>query len=128
MTGTSLPGRIPAVGRVVVGLGGSRNHVLGASAGAEGAPALARSLLPSLLSGLSANLGIRSLLDGDASGHPDAPDAAVLSAVRRTAEALQGPRQRMEFVAKRLLHGPSREPDDDSIVLLGSPLYVALVD
>ncbi|MBE1537035.1 hypothetical protein H4W34_006868 [Actinomadura algeriensis] len=45
---------------------------------------------------------------------------------------LRGPVQLMEFVAKRLLCGPSPYPELDAgqerHVLLGSPLYVALVD
>jgi hypothetical protein len=47
--------------------------------------------------------------------------------VHRANEAMPGPDQNLEFVAKRLLHGPSpTSPGVD--VLLGSPLYVALVD
>ncbi|GGS88894.1 hypothetical protein GCM10010222_32950 [Streptomyces tanashiensis] len=112
---------------VVVGLGGSTHHVLGASPDAGGTPTLARSLLPSLLDGLRVDPEIDSLVNGDP-GHRATPEAAALNAVRRTVEALQGPAQTMEFVAKRLLHGPSPDPEDRSIVLLGSPLYVATVD
>jgi hypothetical protein len=41
---------------------------------------------------------------------------------------MPGPAQNVEFVAKRLLHGPSPVPGDDRSVLLGSPVYVALFD
>jgi hypothetical protein len=53
-----------------------------------------------------------------------ADDADALALVRRTTERLAGPTQNVEFVAKRLLHGEV----DGQPVLLGSPLYVAMVD
>ena len=47
--------------------------------------------------------------------------------MQRANEAMPGPDQNLEFVAKRLLHGPS--PTTDGVtVLLGTPLYVAQVD
>jgi hypothetical protein len=45
---------------------------------------------------------------------------------------LRGPAQTVEFVARRMLHGPCPYPElvprDDMTVLLASPLYGALVD
>jgi hypothetical protein len=113
-------------GRTVVGLGGSTRHVLGSSADAADGPPLTRSLLPSLLDGLRLDPRIAALFTAT-DPSPD-PDGLALRAVREATDGLQGPAQTVEFVAKRLLHGPDPEAGDGSAVLLGSPLYVALAD
>lgn len=96
-------------GKTVLGLGGSRAHMFGTPPGGEQQVLpMGRSMLPSLLEGLNR-------VDGE-----EAPDA-----VRAATDALRGPAQTMEFIAKRLMDEPG--PDGDR-VLLGSPLYVALVD
>ncbi len=96
-------------GQTVLGLGGSRAHVFGTPPGPEPqVPPMGRSMLPSLLDGITQ-------VDG-----AEGPDA-----VRAATDALRGPEQKMEFIAKRLMDGPG--PDGER-VLLGSPLYVALVD
>lgn len=109
----------------VVGLGGSSKHVLGPP-GQPADQALARSVMPSLLDGLATEPGIEELFDADFE------DDDVLQAVRLANDSLRGPAQNVEFVAKRLLHGSSAAPELDEFegmsVLLGSPLYVALVD
>ncbi len=109
-------------GRTLVGLGGAAGHVLGTQ---QAAPSefLSPSWLPALLHVLHDP-------EGDEQGQDD--DRAALSTVHRAHSRLRGPAQNVEFVAKRLLHGPSPYPEldgrDDMRVLLGSPLYVALVD
>ncbi|MFD8607069.1 hypothetical protein AMK14_19305 [Streptomyces sp. TSRI0445] len=108
--------------RTVVALGGSRTHVLGAAPATGDAPALSRSLLPSMLGGLEAHPALGAVVNGNDLEQPEAP-----STVCRAVSALQGPVQTVEFVAKRLLHEPNTDPDDRSMVLLGSPVYVALV-
>ncbi|MDN3258626.1 SAVMC3_10250 family protein [Streptomyces sp. CSDS2] len=115
-------------GHTVVGLGGSTRHVLGSSADAAGGPPLARSLLPSLLDGLRLDPRIAALFTTAGSGPSAGPDGLALRAVREAAHRLGGPAQTVEFVAKRLLHGPDPEAGGAAAVLLGSPLYVALVD
>ncbi|MFE7594007.1 DUF7019 family protein [Kitasatospora sp. NPDC057512] len=59
-------------------------------------------------------------------------EEASLAAVHTTGRLLRGPRQTVEFVARRLLTGPSPYPELDAgpdlRVLLGSPLHVALAD
>ncbi|MFU8874706.1 DUF7019 family protein [Micromonospora sp. SL4-19] len=107
----------------LVGLGGSGNHVLGAP---PDPPAVPRSLTPSLLAALTTHPTIRALVEADADGD-DQPDRAALAAVRQANAAMPGPAQNVEFVAKRLLHGPGAGTDGRA-VLLGTPLYVALVD
>ncbi|MFD4941462.1 DUF7019 family protein [Streptomyces sp. NPDC058239] len=112
----------------VVGLGGSAHHVLGATP--ESAPGLPRSLTPSLLAALATDPQIRLLVEaiGAQDAHPDrsaAPQAA--QAVHRANAAMAGPPQRVEFVAKRLLHVPA-PPGAGASVVLGTPLYVALVE
>jgi hypothetical protein len=108
----------------VVGLGGSGHHVLGASAATESA--IPRSLTPSLLAGLRTDPQIGVLAEA-IKQEDEARERDALAAVHRANEVMPGPHQNLEFVAKRLLHGPS--PRIDGLdVLLGTPLYVALVD
>ncbi|MBL7252718.1 DUF7019 family protein [Paractinoplanes lichenicola] len=96
-------------GKTILGLGGSRAHVFGAPPGPDQQVLpVGRSMLPSLLEGITR-------VDG-----ADAPEA-----VRAATDALRGPEQNMEFIAKRLMDEPGPEGER---VLLGSPLYVALVD
>lgn len=64
---------------------------------------------------------------------PAAPaEDCALAAIHQTNTTLRGPAQNVEFVAKRLLHGPSPYPEvdprPDMTVLVGTPLYVALAD
>jgi hypothetical protein len=119
--------------RTVVGLGGSSRHVLGSPVPApDGDNAvLARSLMPSLLVGLAEHPEIGELFE-DAGQAPLDADLVPLRAVQRATALLRGPAQKVEFLAKRLLHGPSPSSEsgsrDGMTVLLGSPLYVALVD
>lgn len=117
----------------IVGLGGSSTHIVGATAAtpagstspAEQGLTLAASVLPMLLSGLAD--------DNQASDTRSAPaegTEAALATVHQACARLRGPIQNVEFLAKRLLWGPSPYPElgDGRSVLLGSPLYVALVD
>ncbi|MFY1689468.1 DUF7019 family protein [Plantactinospora sp. WMMB782] len=110
--------------RTVVGLGGSSSHVLGAAAAAE--PTIPRSLTPSLLAGLRTDPQVGVLAEAIRQ-EDDARERDALAAVHRANEVMPGPQQNLEFVAKRLLHGPS-PTTDGRYVLLGTPLYVALVD
>lgn len=130
--------------RTIVGLGGSVGHVLGA-AEQPGQNVLSPSLLPGLLDALDAdentgendgenvreNTG-ENAVDRPAAADPDAADRSALSAVHRANSRLRGPTQNVEFIAKRLLSGPSPYPELDGrpgmTVLLGSPLYIAQVD
>jgi hypothetical protein len=109
--------------RTTVALGGSARHVLGSPAGGPDVPGLSPSLMPSMLAGLAAGTEEADALDGG----PEQADAAALRTIQLTSRKLRGPAENVEFVAKRLLHGPSSDGDGTS-VLLGSPLYVALVD
>ncbi|MFJ5837427.1 DUF7019 family protein [Streptomyces shenzhenensis] len=107
--------------RTIVGLGGSTGHVLSTPpAEATAGPRLSGSLLPTLLHQLAA------LTAEDTAG----PDA--LGTVVRANSQLRGPAQLVEFVAKRMLHGPcpypELYPEREMSVLLGSPLYVALAE
>jgi hypothetical protein len=106
----------------ILGLGGSGGHVLGPAAPphAQFAP----SSLPALLAGLGAALA------GEAGELP--ADNEHLGWVHTAGRMLRGPLQEVEFLARRLLTGPSPYPEIDGRtdlrVLLGSPLYVALAD
>lgn len=98
--------------RTVVGLGGSGHHVLGSPVPGTPRPGLVSSFTPRLLAELVGN------------EIQVADEAQALALVRQTTEDLMGPPQNVEFVAKRLLHGEV----GGTPVLLGSPLYVAMVD
>lgn len=118
-------------GTTVVGLGGSRTHLVGGSHLPEQDSPSGRSHLPALLQGLTppftgddeAALVAVAREDDEAALRRDEEEA--LTVVHRATTSLRGPAQNMEFVAKRLLHGPGPEGRP---VLLGTPLYVALVD
>ena len=116
--GTSLVYFGGDTGRGTVGLGGSARHVMGGSGSHDGQE-LARSVTPRLLDGLTADPEIGELL-----GVGSRTDEEVLRAVTLANAGLRGPVENVEFVAKRLLYGTV----DDRLVLLGSPLYVALAD
>ncbi|NBH02912.1 SAVMC3_10250 family protein [Amycolatopsis sp. SID8362] len=102
----------------VVGLGGSSGHVIGGAVPKDDA-VIAPSMLPGMVRGLSA-------LAAD-----DAPASALELAYLANRNA-RGEEQEVEFVAKRLRHGPSPYPELDGgravQVLVGSPLFVALAE
>ncbi|MGH8919364.1 MAG: DUF7019 family protein, partial [Actinomycetes bacterium] len=110
----------------ILGLGGSSSHVLGPALDPAHDQGLRYSLTPWMLNGLAADPEIKTLLETG----KGRPERAALEAVELANDSLRGPEQKVEFVAKRLPHGPS--PYSGSpvgmSVLLGSPLYVALVD
>jgi hypothetical protein len=110
--------------RTVLGLGGSARHLIGSAADAAGT---GQSRLPALLDGLGAS-EMEDEYVLDTLDELDAADRAALATVRRAVDRKPGPAQNVEFVAKRLLHGPSPVAGDDRSVLLGSPVYVALFD
>ncbi|GAB3934293.1 hypothetical protein GCM10027614_07040 [Micromonospora vulcania] len=115
----------------IVGLGGSTFHVIGASPPPEPAAyGFASSTMPALLAGLVDPDDADS--DPRVAQLPEAADAEALASVHQAGTRLRGPAQNVEFLAKRLLSGPSPYPELDGrpgmSVLLGSPLYVALVD
>ncbi|WP_329558554.1 SAVMC3_10250 family protein [Streptomyces uncialis] len=128
--------------RTILGLGGASAHVLGAAtraaadAGAPPPPApdrLSASLLPVLLHRIATPADDDFVLRPAAPGPQDALAAADTDALATVAQAnstLRGPAQHVEFLAKRLLSGPSPYPElhGDRTVLLGTPLYVALAD
>lgn len=102
----------------VVGLGGSSGHIIGGAAPKDDAVSLP-SMLPGTVEGLTA-------IAAD-----EAPEGA-LELVYTANRNLRGDEQEVEFVAKRLRHGPSPYPELDRgrsmNVLVGSPLFVALAD
>lgn len=119
--------------RVIVGLGGSSRHVIGAAAAADEERQLAGSQLPRLLDGLAPEqTRPKAAVADDPLEQLDHQDRLALELVHQANAQLRGPAQNLEFVAKRLLVGPSPYPDrdgrDDMTVLLGSPLYVAQID
>jgi hypothetical protein len=114
--------------RTIVGLGGSSVNLIGAGAGQQ--TVFSHSATPFLLAALSRELDSPDVAATAAAGFDD--DALALMAVHLAASGLEGPATSVEFVAKRLLQGPSpypqRDPNDDLTVLLGSPIFVAMVD
>jgi hypothetical protein len=118
----------------IIGLGGSMSHVIGnvGSAAVEYG-----SLTPYLMKVLSPELKSSS-----GSAEPELEglyaDYYPLRAVKIATYNMEGPKQKLEFLAKRLLYWgggvPPNEtpfPDDKKQghrVILGTPLYVAMAD
>ncbi|MFY9620903.1 MAG: SAVMC3_10250 family protein [Pyrinomonadaceae bacterium] len=106
----------------IVGLGGSVHHVLGNKGQGN---AFSGSVTPFLLAYLEEHLDIPS----DQGALPESSDMS-LRAVHLATSSMKGPKQRIRFMAKKLLYGPSPYPDRDSrsdmSVLLATPIYVAL--
>ncbi|MFJ3405972.1 DUF7019 family protein [Promicromonospora sp. NPDC090134] len=108
-----------------VGLGGSSRHVLGA--GTADAGFFSGSMTPTILGGIASS-ELEDELVVDAVQDELDGDLDALETVRKAVSGLTGPTQNVEFVAKRLLHGDAGGPGAARSVLLGTPVYVALVD
>jgi hypothetical protein len=132
-------------GNVVLGLAGSRHHVVGFQGeGIVDAPpsyGAGSSMMPYILEQLENNLAatlegetfadtspVVELEGADAFPDSDTRDAQALKTVLYATRNLLGPRQSLEFLAKRLLTGRLAMPVGERDVLLGTPLYVALAD
>jgi hypothetical protein len=115
--------------KTILGLGGSLKHVVG-QVGGSGADSASGT--PFLVRVLSAELGLASeelpkFLRGNGS-------SMALAAVKMASTQMTGPAEKIEFVARKLLG--SRDPgvnydwgsESGRQVLLGSPIYAALVD
>jgi len=109
----------------VVGLGGSARHLVGSVPNLDPQDAT-WSHLPPMLDGLASDLEDELVVEAvETTGAPlDRADKTALATVNRAVSRLAGPAQNVEFVAKRLLHGDL----DATHVLLGSPVYIALID
>ncbi|MCX5328293.1 SAVMC3_10250 family protein [Streptomyces sp. NBC_00140] len=111
----------------VVALGGSYRHVYDYVPDAE-SHGVGRSMMSSMLDGLGITSDLEDEYVADAvDGDLDRVDRAALGRVERAVARLRWPAQNVEFVAKRLLHGESPDGTGTS-VLLGTPLYAAVVD
>ncbi|MFI6097020.1 DUF7019 family protein [Lentzea sp. NPDC051213] len=110
-----------ATENTVLGLGGATGHVLGTKGQPEQNVVFAPSSMPGLLAGLDAVLAESGELPPNA-----------LGSVHMANRTVRGAEQELEFVAKRLAHGPSPYPELDPKpgmkVLLGSPIFVALAE
>lgn len=132
-------------GDVVLGLAGSRHHMVGFQGeGIVDAPpsyGAGSSMVPYILEQLENSLAttlegeafaeagpVVELEDAAPSPASDTSDAQALKGVVYGTRNLQGPRQNLEFLAKRLLTGRLAMPAGERGVLLGTPLYVALAD
>lgn len=111
--------------RTVIGLGGSGRHLVGSVPEVERQNA-SWSQLPPMLDGLSSDLEDDLVVEAaeTTGSRLDRADRTALATVSRAVDRLTGPAQNLEFVAKRLLYGDV----GDTRVLLGSPVYIALVD
>jgi len=116
--------------QTIVGLGGSAKHVLGNT---SLSPAHSHSATPFLVYRLAKELGLSmesENLTGNLVGNTstDQFDSEYwsLRAVELATTQMKGPLQQVEFVAKRLLYGKGNSKKKK--VLLGTPLYVAMVE
>jgi hypothetical protein len=108
--------------RTVVGLGGSVMHLRGHT-GAGMTPA---SHTPALLRHLK---GVVAEDENRPAPPAESLDDDSLDVVEQAVRGMRGPREPMEFVAKRLLYGRTHRraagKDIEQRVLLATPLYVA---
>jgi hypothetical protein len=112
--------------RTIVGLGGSMKHVIGDSGPSH---AHSHSMTPLLLEYLrkpAAQVERAEVLDFQGNQRPSDPDNWALCAVELATTQMNGPKQELEFLAKRLLYG--RGYSKKKKVLLATPLYVAMVE
>lgn len=115
----------------VVGLGGSMKHVMGSTGPAS---ADSQSFTPILLSFLErqfeSELEKHRTESGGAEGTKLDKDEAEMSlgAVALASIYMRGPKQNLNFLAKRLLFGRSEPHAQGRSVLLATPLYVALAE
>jgi hypothetical protein len=106
----------------VVGLGGSAKHLIGTEKAADPRP---YSLTPYLLGVLTKGQGPKPGSTEEQPSHspePESPEGGSLAAVLEATEHIKGPKQKLKFLAKRLLYGTHQQKE----VLLATPLYVAL--
>jgi hypothetical protein len=104
--------------QTIFGLGGSSQHVMGQQKGQSPGP---NSFTPSILASLK-KLDIHSdfgALSDDIASHSD-----PLRLVSDAAAWLEGPEEKLEFLAKKLVEGSLNSKH----ILLGSPIYVAYAD
>lgn len=122
--------------RTFLGLGGSFKHVIGEVGTSEVSDRpKPRRGLPSGASNAPRIYGILgefiSLIERDAKIMEDSglkypmPGANELVLVRKVTRRMKGPLQNLEFLAKRLMWGQDK---DGKLLLLGSPIYVALAE
>jgi hypothetical protein len=116
--------------KTVLGLGGSAKHVIGNTGESH---VHSHSATNNLISYLQKQLGLPShkksgdfLMPGiNECLMPGNNEEISLLAVYLATSQMDGPLQRVEFVAKRLLDG--RIHDSSKSILLATPLYVAMV-
>lgn len=132
--------------RTIIGLGGSSKHVIGSSGQSS---AHSHSITPFLISFLEKQLGLKKKPNPhsiDVKRHERSYFGKRLTESERADESLhavylattqmEGPLQRLEFLAKRLLYGelaeihrlPHFDPNDEKKILLATPLYVAMAE
>jgi len=112
--------------QTIVGLGGSAKHVIGNHGQSQASKPreLSWSGAPNLLAYLMKELGLIPQRSDGGLGYDVTPREYLVIVNQATARMI-GPRQRLEFFAKRLLCGPNRRNNN---VLLATPLYVALAE
>lgn len=119
-----------ATEQTIVGLGGSAKHILGNT---SLSPAYSHSATPFLVYRLVKELGLDlesespagNLVENTPLNQYDS-DYWSLRAVELATTQMKGPKQQVEFVAKRLLYGNGHFKKKK--VLLATPLYVAMIE
>ena len=108
----------------ILGLGGSKKHLIGFSGDSN---PHSHSAMPFLIGYLEKELGI----DTNKSNNTIDTDSSLVATHLATTQ-MKGTVQNVEFMAKRLSCGtspfPQRDKNNDMKVLLGTPLYIASID
>ncbi len=126
-----------------LGLGGSLGNIIGNQSG-ESSTKLPSSATPFIISVLSKELDLSTKQQkklnvflepwqAHFTGNSAKDNAIVLAMTRRAAKLMEGPEDYLEFFAKRLVEGTIdaqglERAGESDLVVLGTPLYVAMVD
>lgn len=113
------------VGDIAVSLFGSTRHLLGASGTPQAADLRTTAGFESLFINIVEVVKTFEQDQTDAGGEDLKSNAEVLQQFALFTKRMSGPRQRLEFLAKRLTVGTAL---DGCRVVVGTPLYVALAD
>jgi hypothetical protein len=110
--------------KTILGLGGSLKHVVGLPGACS---AFSYSATPYLVHVLSRELGISEKPWPDLPDSDEGLNARALRAVELATQQCKGPMEEIDFCARTLLRGTTWDGDGRQVVL-GSPIYAALID
>jgi hypothetical protein len=112
--------------KTIFGLGGSSRHMIGESGGSNPHSQSATAALVSVLTKHVQQKESKSGPPASENFNDQCTEAMAFMAVELATSQMNGPVQRLEFLAKRLLW--QEGVDEKRNILLGTPLYVSMTD